>query len=148
MAGDPYQAALKAHAKHACRKGRLDAPDASATADNPLCGDRVTIDLKVADGRIADFAQDVRGCLLCEAAASMIGCHAVGATAEQVAAARASMERLLRAPEDAAEDATGAEARPWDEIADFTPVRPIKSRHECVLLPFEALDRALRKASA
>ena len=141
MAGNPYQAALKAHAKHACRKGRLKSPDASATVDNPLCGDRITVDLKIENGRIADFAQDVRGCLLCEASASMIACHAVGATAEQVAQARAAMETLLRAPEE-----TENGARPWDEIAAFKPVRPIKSRHECVLLPFEALEQALREA--
>jgi nitrogen fixation NifU-like protein len=142
MTANPYQAALKAHAKHACRKGRLDAPDASVTVDNPLCGDRVTIDVKLSDGRIADFAQEVRGCLLCEASASMIGCHAVGATAEQITEARAAMERLLRAPEDA-----DSAAKPWTEIDDFAPVRPIKSRHECVLLPFEALVDALREAA-
>lgn len=141
MAGDPYQAALKAHAKHACRKGRLESPDASVTVDNPLCGDRVTIDVKLADGRIADFAQNVRGCLLCEASASLIGCHAVGATAEQVAEAQAAMKNMLRAPEQ-----DGSDERPWNEIADFAPVRAIKSRHECVLLPFEALVQALDEA--
>jgi nitrogen fixation NifU-like protein len=143
MAGDPYQAALKAHAKHACRKGRLDSPDASATIDNPLCGDRITIDVNLTDGRIADFAQNVRGCLLCEASASMIASRAVGATAEQVTEARAAMEHMLRAPEQ-----DDSDARPWNESADFAPVRAIKSRHECVLLPFEALVLALSEAEA
>ncbi|MDA0704470.1 MAG: iron-sulfur cluster assembly scaffold protein, partial [Proteobacteria bacterium] len=81
------------------------------------------------------------GCLLCEASASMIGCHAVGATAEQMAEARAAMEHMLRSPEQ-----DDSDARPWDEIADFAPVRAIKSRHECVLLPFEALAQALNEA--
>lgn len=145
MAGEKlYQEAIKGHAKRGCRKGRLENPDASATVDNPLCGDRVTVDLSIEDGRVAELGHHVRGCLLCEAAASVIGCNAVGETPEALRAARAAAEHLLRGDGDAA---NGEGGESWPAIADFTPVRNFKSRHECVLLPFEALAKALDEAT-
>lgn len=47
-------------------------PTETATVDNPLCGDRVTIDVKLAGGKLAAIGHQVRGCLLCEAAAATI----------------------------------------------------------------------------
>src|SRR6185503_8145315 len=84
---DLYQDRIVAQAKAATRAGRLEAPDATLTRDNPLCGDRITLDIRFDGKRIADLAHRVRGCLLCEAAASAIGAHAVGKTAADVAAA-------------------------------------------------------------
>ena len=145
MAGEKlYQEAIKGHAKRGCRKGRLKSPDASATVDNPLCGDRVTVDINIEDGRVSELGHHVRGCLLCEAAASVIGCNAVGETPAALRAARATAERLLRGDGGAA---NGEAAGSWPAIADFTPVRNFKSRHECVLLPFEALAKALDEAT-
>ena len=95
MKGELYQQAILAQAEAAVRSGRLDAPDASVTLDNPLCGDRVTIDVKLADDRIADLAHRVRGCRLCEAAASAIGANAVGRTLEAVAEAENSLRAIL-----------------------------------------------------
>ncbi|MNC92414.1 hypothetical protein D3C83_88400 [compost metagenome] len=40
----------------------------------------------------------------------------------------------------------GAVPPEWPDLAAFEPVRREKSRHDCVLLPFEALDRALTAA--
>ena len=139
-----YQEAIKGHAKRGCRKGRLESPDASATVDNPLCGDRVTVDLSIEDGRVTELGHHVRGCLLCEAAASVIGCNAVGETPEALRAARAAAEHLLRGDDGAA---NGADGKSWPAIADFSPVRNFKIRHECVLLPFEALSQALDEAT-
>ena len=67
-----YHAALVDRARTAFGKGRLPDADASATVDNPLCGDRVTLDLKITDGKITAIGHDVRGCLLCEASAATI----------------------------------------------------------------------------
>ena len=48
-----YHSTLVEHAQAGRARGRLAAPHRSATVDNPLCGDRVTIDLALADDRIA-----------------------------------------------------------------------------------------------
>lgn len=139
MATDLYNQAIIGLAKANHRAGRLEHPSASATCDNPLCGDRVTIDLALAHGRIADLAQHTRGCLLTQAAASLIGRHAADATPEQIHAAAAQLRQLL----------AGEMVEPvWDDLAMFAPVREVRSRHDCVLLPFEALEEALVQAPA
>ena len=70
MSEDLYQQAILDLAKSAAGAGRLIDADASVTLDNPLGGDRITIDVKVTDGRLQAVGHKVRGCALCEAAAS------------------------------------------------------------------------------
>lgn len=119
--------------------GRLAEPEVTVTVDNPLCGDRVTLDLRLADGRIAALGHRVRGCTLCEAAASAIGRHAQGARPAELSAAVAAARAVV----------AGEAADPlWPELLAFRPVSAVKSRHRCVLLPFEALARALAEATA
>jgi nitrogen fixation NifU-like protein len=137
---DLYQDAIVALAKAATRAGRLDPADASLTRDNPLCGDRVTFDVRLDGARIRDIAHRVRGCLLCEAAASTLGAHAIGKDAGEIAAAERGMRRLLE---------TGtADAALWPGAASFAPVGAYASRHTCVLLPFETLRELLSQATA
>ena len=102
--------------------------------DNPLCGDRVTLDLSIKDGRIAEIAHHVRGCLLCEASAATIAEHGRGAD-------RATLEAMSTAARTL--DGRGRRLDPhWQCLEIFRPVHGAKSRRECVLLPFEALKRA------
>ena len=138
MADQLYQDAIVSLARAANGKGRLDAPDGSATVDNPLCGDRVTVDVKMDGSRVAALGHLVRGCLLCEAAASVIGAHAKGATRAELTAAFETAKTMLKG--------TDAAAPGWPEMDAFAPVRAHRSRHSCVLLPFEALTKALAAA--
>lgn len=131
---DLYHQAIMERAKRPVGAGRLDAPDASATVDNPLCGDRITLDLKLSDGMIAAVGHQVRGCALCQASASVIAATAVGQRPEAALAGRNTLREVLGGKD--------AEA-PWADLGIFAPVRRHKSRHDCVLLPFEALARAL-----
>jgi len=136
MTDQLYHQAILELAKQAGRTPRLEAPDASVTVDNPLCGDRVTLDLSLADGRVGAVGHKVRGCLLCQAAAAVIAARAPG---ETPAALLAIAERLGRAVR---KDPAMAECL-WPELEAFAPVHAHRSRHDCVLLPFEALTRAL-----
>lgn len=140
MSDDLYQQAITALAKAATGAGKLEQPDGRETVDNPLCGDRVTMDVELTDNRIAHLAHEVRGCLLCRAAASVIGTRAPGRTADQIAQARAGLLTILKSgPTDPIDG--------WPELSAFQPVAAHKSRHDCVLLPFEALIRALDRAA-
>ncbi len=127
------------HARAATGAGALADADASVTLDNPLCGDRVTMQARLSNGAVAAIAHRVRGCVLCQAAASVIGAHAPGATPADVAAARDAVRALL-------EDGVAVPEDAWPELSVFTPVAGHKNRHECVLLPFEALVGALTEA--
>ncbi len=135
MSDELYQRAILDRAKAPAQAGRLEAPDATATVDNPLCGDRVTIDLKLDGDRVAGVRHHVRGCALCQASASVLAEAAIGQNAADITAARDQLKSML--------GGSGAPGPPWQELGIFTPVRRYKSRHECVLLPFDALSQAL-----
>ena len=139
MADLPYHAAILAAAHRASGRGRLEPRSASATVDNPLCGDRVTIDVRRDGpaGPVSAIGQVVRGCVLCEAAASLIAEAAVGAADPDLRAAADRIRRMIREDGPPPEDA-------WRKAEMFLPVRNFKSRHDCVLLPFQALLEALR----
>jgi nitrogen fixation NifU-like protein len=139
VSAEVYHDALVALAREATGAGRLPAPAASATRDNPLCGDRVTFEVRVADGRVEALAHQVRGCLLCQASASFLGGHAAGHRRADLASARSGLAALLA-------DGTPLPAGAWAGLALFEPVGAVKSRHGCVLLAFDALDDALAGA--
>jgi NifU-like protein involved in Fe-S cluster formation len=140
MSEELYHQALVERAQAGRRRGRLAQPDRTVTLDNPLCGDRVTLDLKIEGGRVVGVGHQVRGCLLCEAAAETIGQHGPGKTIIDLAEAGMAMSRMLR------QGASAPEGE-WSCLAVFTPVQKMKSRHDCVLLPFEALASTLASAA-
>jgi nitrogen fixation protein NifU and related proteins len=129
-----YHDRIMALARAATGAGRLDAPDGTATIDNPLCGDRVTVDVRLEGVRIVALGHKVRGCALCQASAAILGEMAPGAAVENVAALRAQLDAIL--------DGSAA-AGPLDL---FIPVRSHRSRHECVRLPFQATAAAIDAA--
>ena len=122
-----------AAARRTSGSGRLAHPHGSATVDNPLCGDRVTVDVELASPqRLARVGHVVRGCVLCEAAAVLIAERAPERELEELLRLEAEVEAALR---------YGAPF-PWRELEMFAPVRGVPSRHRCVGLPFEALVAA------
>jgi len=135
-ASQMYHQAIQALAQEAVGHGQLEAPNATAFLDNPLCGDCVEIQVRLTDRKIEAVAHHVRGCLLCRAAASLIGKHAIGATLEDIERIAGEVSALLR--QDAPPPGT------WDELKFFTPVHGHPSRYSCVELPFRALITALK----
>ena len=95
MSADLYQQALLDLAKAAHGAGALPSPDGSALRDSPLCGDRVRMQVTLADGRVSALAHDVKGCLLCQAAASLLGLHGAGLNPEEVQALRGQVAAAL-----------------------------------------------------
>ncbi|HEX9461431.1 MAG TPA: SUF system NifU family Fe-S cluster assembly protein [Alphaproteobacteria bacterium] len=138
MSDDLYQQAIMQRAKSPVRAGRLASPDASVTVDNPLCGDRITLDLKLEGGKIADVAHQVRGCALCQASASVMAAAVVGQSTAAVTSAQDKVKAMLGGGD--------IPPSPWEELGIFTPVRRHKSRHDCVVLPFDALAQAIAQA--
>lgn len=136
LAESLYQKAILAHARSGHGAGRLERPTHSATVDNPLCGDRVTIDLTIGkDGTVEAVGHRVRGCLLCEASAALLAEGAIGRDEAALRTADRDFQAMIREGGDVPGD--------WPSLEVFTPVKTAKSRHECVLLPFQAAVRAL-----
>jgi nitrogen fixation NifU-like protein len=131
---DLYNAAIVAEAKATAGAGRLAHPSVSVVCDNPLCGDRVGLDLAVEGGRVAAAGHVTRGCLLTRAAASLVTRHLDGRDLAELPRLRGALEAVL---------AGAAPPADWPEIGMFTPVAAVRSRHDCVLLPIRAVERAL-----
>jgi NifU-like protein involved in Fe-S cluster formation len=123
------------------RTTRLAKPDATATAHSKLCGSTITVDLVVRDGRVADFGQNVRACLLGQASASVVGREIVGVTPAELADLAADMRAMLR-------DGSATPQGRWADLAVLEPVRAVKARHASTLLVFDAVEKALALVSA
>ncbi|WP_349371300.1 iron-sulfur cluster assembly scaffold protein [Salinarimonas sp.] len=138
MLDDIYNKRILELAADIPRLGRLPAPQASATVRSKLCGSTVTVDLVVEDGKVADFAHEVKACALGQAASSIMARHVVGATPDALRAVRESMRRMLK------ENGPPPEGE-WAECAVLEPVRDFKARHASTLLTFDAVADALDK---
>ena len=134
-----YSGRILALASDIPHTGRLPDPHASATRRSPLCGSNVTVDVSLKDGRIAEFAQDVRACALGQAAASVVGAHAIGRTRREIETARDQLEAMLT------EDGP-APVAPFEELDVLIPARAFKNRHKSILLALTATAEAMEKA--
>lgn len=123
------------------RAERLAAPDATATAHSKLCGSTITVDLKLKGGRVAEFGQLVKACLLGQAAASVMGREIVGSTPEELRQVGAQMRRMLK---EGGDPPSGR----WADLAVLQPVKDHKARHASTLLVFDAVERALAEIDA
>ncbi|WP_395021165.1 iron-sulfur cluster assembly scaffold protein [Dongia sp.] len=138
MNSDLYHTELVARAREAFGEGRIAAAAASITVDNPLCGDRVTLDLEKSDGKVKAIGHEVKGCLLCAAAAATIAAFGQNRSPAELREMALAAKALMK-------DGTAVPER-FAGLRVFTPVHAAKSRRDCVLLPFEALGKALDAA--
>ena len=120
--------------------GRLDAPQGSARRRSPLCGSTVTVDLRLdEDGRIAEFAQDVKACALGQAAASVVGANAIGRTRAEIEAARDALRAMLK-------DGGSVPGAPFDGLEVLLPAREYRNRHASIMLALETTAEAMEAA--
>lgn len=141
MLNDVYNKRIIELAGNIPRIGRLEHPDASATAHSKLCGSTVTIDLKMDGDTVTDFAHIVKACALGQASSSIMASHVVGSTASELKALRETVRKMLKengAPPDGK----------WADIAMLEPVRDYKARHASTLLTFEAVVDAIGQIEA
>ena len=142
MLNDVYNAKILELAGNIPRLGRLPAPDASATAHSKLCGSTVTVDLKLDQGAVSDFAHDVKACALGQASSSIMARHIIGAKPAELRELRETVRKMLK--ENGPPPATGR----WADVAVLEPVRDYKARHASTLLTFDAVVSALDKIEA
>jgi NifU-like protein involved in Fe-S cluster formation len=123
------------------RLGRLSDPDATARAHSKLCGSTVVVDLSVRDGRVSDFAHDVKACALGQASSSLMARHVIGATPDELIGLRDTMRRMLK-------ENGPPPAGKWSDFGALEPIRDYKARHASTLLTFEAVADALQQIEA
>jgi len=118
-----YRELILDHYKNPRNHGLLEAADASAEGQNPLCGDEVSVSIRLGKGDvIEDVGFEGRGCAISQAATSMLTDLVKGKSADEVAAM--PKEELL------------------DELG--IPLTPV--RLKCAILGLGVLKLALHKA--
>jgi nitrogen fixation NifU-like protein len=80
-----YREEIIEHYKNPRNFGKLDDPDVHVEANNPLCGDKLAMDLVLQDGVVQDVRFSGRGCAISQASASMLTEQMVGARLEDLA---------------------------------------------------------------
>ena len=129
-----YSRRLLALAADIPHLGRLDAPTGSATVRSTQCGSTVTAHVTMRDGRVAEFAQEVRACALGQASAAALGNAVLGRSAAELAAARDALAAMLSAGGPAPVGFPDAEA--------LTPARDFANRHASIMLAWQAAAEA------
>src|SRR4249920_3235656 len=141
MLNDVYNRRILELAGTIPRIGRLERPDASATAHSKLCGSTVTVDLKMDGDTVADFAHEVKACALGQASSSIMARNVVGAKADELRDLRETVRRMLK-------ENGAPPAGKWADIAVLEPVRDYKARHASTLLTFDAVVDAINQIEA
>jgi nitrogen fixation NifU-like protein len=137
-AASPYDDYLMDHIKNARNYRVPDDADYSATGSNPLCGDEITVYLKMEDGRIDDVAFQCTCCGISMASASIMTEVVKGtAPAEAQVLASEFVEMLTR------EQSGAGDALTEDRMALLDTVRKYPSRARCAVLPWQTLESAL-----
>ncbi len=128
-----YQEIILDHSRRPMNMGVL--PDATVTVpvDNPTCGDELTLQLRVADGRIEDVRFTGQGCAICMASASMMTRAIKGKPCEEAGALFQKVHGGVQ----------GTVEMPKGELSALAGVREFPQRVKCALLAWEALREAL-----
>ena len=136
MLDDVYNAKILELAGNIPRIGRLEQPDASARAHSRLCGSTVTVDVKMAGGRVADFAHQVKACALGQSSSSIMAQTIIGSTPDELRCVREAMWKMLK------ENGPPPNGR-WANLRFLEPVRDYKARHASTMLTFDAVVDAV-----
>ncbi|MGV8986679.1 MAG: iron-sulfur cluster assembly scaffold protein [Cypionkella sp.] len=121
--------------------GHLAAPDGSARKRSPLCGSTVSVDVVMQDGKVAEFAQEVRACALGQASAAVLGDVVVGRTRTEIESARTALSAMLK-------EGGPVPAAPFTGYEVLIPARDYKNRHASILLALDATCEAIAAAEA
>jgi NifU-like protein involved in Fe-S cluster formation len=121
--------------------GRLDNPDGAATKVSRVCGSVVTVELNLKDGAVSAIAVHPKACALGQAATGVLAMHAIGATADEIRAARDALRAMLK------QGAPPPAGRFW-ELRHLEGVRDYPPRHASTMLAFDAAVEALDQAHA
>ena len=137
--GRLYRDTVLDHSSHPRNFGRLESPDREATGHNPLCGDKISLYLRITPGgRIDAAAFEASGCAISMASASMLTDLVRGLS-------QAEAQDMIRSVESTFYDRPGS--TPPGELAALAGVRDYPSRIRCATLPWRTLDAALRQYS-
>jgi nitrogen fixation NifU-like protein len=139
---DLYQEVILDHNRQPRNFGPLANADRTARGHNPLCGDDVTVFLKMADDRIEDIHFQGAGCAISKASASLMTEAVRGLTGDQ---ARGLFERFQAMITSSVDSELGDES--LGKLTVFGGVREFPMRIKCAGLAWHTLRAALARVA-
>jgi nitrogen fixation NifU-like protein len=133
---DLYRDVILDHNRRPRNFGALEPADASVEGFNPMCGDRLTVRLRIADDRISDIRFEGQGCAISTASASLMTEAVKGKTRSEALQVFDRVHQLLT------DDA--AQADELGKLAALSGVREYPARVKCASLCWHTLASALR----
>ena len=132
---DLYQEVILDHNKRPRNFGVLEgAPHAAG--HNPMCGDRVSVYVRMEEGRVAETRFTGSGCAISKASASLMTEAVLGRTAEEVRELFGSFQDMVTGKADGDDDALG-------KLVVLAGVKEYPSRVKCAMLAWHALQAAI-----
>ena len=139
---DLYQEVILDHGRRPRHAKKLECFDATAKGDNPMCGDRVQVWVKLSEtGAIAETGFEARGCAISVASADLMAETVQGRSPADTKALFAAFRELART--GACPSCDPALAEPMERLAPLSGVHEYPSRVKCATLPWHALIAAL-----
>ena len=134
---DLYQEVILDHNRSPRNFGRLDDADLRADGHNPLCGDKLSITVKLTGDRVVDLRFEGSGCAISKASASLMTEGVKGRTLEEVHRLFERFHRLVTDRTAPADDAG------LGKLAVFAGVRDYPARVKCAILAWHTLRAAV-----
>jgi nitrogen fixation protein NifU and related proteins len=136
---DLYRDIIVDHNRHP--RNFREIPDADRRADgfNPLCGDKLTVFVKLDDGRISDVSFNGSGCAISIASASLLTESVKGRTLAEAESLFGQMHRLLT------RDDVDVDVTSLGKLGALSGVREFPARVKCASLCWHTLDAALHQ---
>lgn len=133
-----YQEVILDHNRKPRNYGVLADASHHAEGHNPLCGDRITLALRIDDGRVGAIAFEGESCAICKASASMLTTAVKGRTPDEAGV-------LIREFRDMATGKLDVAGQPHHlgRLTVFGGVRDLPTRVKCAILPWHTLHAAL-----
>ncbi len=138
---DLYRDVILDHNRRPRNFGRIESSDSHAEGHNPLCGDRLTVWLRLKDDRIEDIRFEGKGCAISTASASLMTEAVKGKDRGTVQALYGRIHSLLT-QQDAVPDAS------LGKLAALSGVREFPARVKCASLCWHTLNAALERGEA
>jgi nitrogen fixation protein NifU and related proteins len=140
-----YQEVILDHGKHPRNHRRPADANREAKGYNPMCGDRVTVYLKVDDdGLIRDAAFEGKGCAISQASASMMTEILQGKPAAQAQTLFHAFHELCTRDDYDPAAHPEADQEAMERLAALAGVREFPARVKCATLAWHAMDAALK----
>jgi nitrogen fixation NifU-like protein len=134
---DLYQEVILDHGRRPRHGTRLAAFDATAKGDNPMCGDRVQVFVRHADGLVAEAGFEARGCAISVASADLMAEVVAGRSDDQIRVLAGEFRDMARTGRSPDGDAAIERLQPLAGVHEYP------SRVKCATLPWHALLAAL-----